>query len=121
MLSQMSNLSRPSRAILHLAITLIVLPTTAFACQQKYVVEDRITSSIVEVSYEQAGQWSANLLSYVISPGNKQMVVIAGGGPSRYRATLSSGEVVVGQASDICSLTQIIIFSAEGSTRMMIR
>jgi hypothetical protein len=120
-LSQTSDVSRPSRAILYLAITLIMLPTAAFACQQKYVVEDRTTSSIVEVSYQQTGEWSANLLSYVISPGGKQMIIIAGGGPSKYKATLSSGEVVIGQAPDICSLTQIIIFGAVGSAGMVIR
>jgi hypothetical protein len=103
-----------------------LLATVAFAapaqsCQRKYAVEDQTNLSIVELFYEQDGQWSHNLLAFVLNPGTRQGVDIEGQGPSEYRAKLTNGKVVSGQVGDICSANEIVIFNSEGGVRMVIR
>jgi len=107
---------------LGLAVAVLPLAASSQACERKYVVEDRTTSSIIAFFYETGDdEWSSNLLASVISPGNKQMVTIVGTGTSQYKVVLSGGHAVLGQTSDICALSQIVIFQDGGSSRMVVR
>ena len=77
--------------------------------------------SVVELTYEQNGEWSPNLLAFVLSPGAKQGVDINGQGSSQYRARLTNGTVVGSQVEDICSSNEITIYFSEGAFRMSVR
>jgi len=79
-------------------------------CQQKYAVQDMTNLAVVELSYEQDGQWSPNLLAFVLSPGQRQGVEISGHGHSHYRAKLTNGKFADSEVDDICSSNEIVIF-----------
>lgn len=115
--------SRRSRigACLGLAFAILTAAASAKSCQRQYIIEDQTTSSITAFFYEQNGQWSRNLLASIVSSGRRQMVIIVGNGASQYKAVLSGNREVLGQTSDICALSNIVIFQNGGVPHMVIR
>jgi hypothetical protein len=110
-----------SRAYLAATLSIVVFTAPAESCQRKYAVEDQTNLSVVELFYEQGGEWSHNLLAFVLNPGTRQGVEIEGQGPSEYRAKLTNGMVVSGQVADICLANEIVIFNSGGGVRMVIK
>jgi hypothetical protein len=107
------------------AATIVVFLTqgtaVAQSCHRRYAVQDRTNLSVVEFSYEQEGQWSPNLLAFVLSPGAKQGIDIDGQGSSQFNAKLSNGRVVRSQVDDLCTCNEITIYFSEGVFRMSVR
>ena len=104
-----------------IAVFLTQGSSVAQSCHRRYAVQDRTNLSVVEFSYEQEGQWSPNLLAFVLSPGAKQGVDIDGQGSSQFSAKLSNGRVVGSQVDDLCTCNEVTIYFSEGVFRMSVR
>ena len=89
------------------------------ACERSFVVEDQTNFPLTSLSAHGEAITSGGFLGNIFSRIGR--IIVRGEGHALFVAKISTGQIIEGAISNVCSATQIIITEKSGKLIMIIR